>query len=50
VKDEKSDIRPFADEDESCAMELVVERSDGSYEVDYYGQERYIGKGRPGSF
>jgi hypothetical protein len=37
VKDEESDIRPFADDEESAILDLVVERNDGSFEVAYYG-------------
>ena len=37
AKDERGEVRPFADEEESCPMEIVVERSDGSYEVAHYG-------------
>ena len=35
--DEKSEIRPFADDEESAAMDLLVERSDESFEVAHYG-------------
>ncbi len=37
AKDEESEVRPFADEEESAIMDLVVERNDGSFEVAYYG-------------
>jgi len=37
AKDEKSEIRPFADDDESAIMDLLVERSDESFEVAHYG-------------
>ena len=41
VKDEKSEISPFADEEESATMDLLVERPKGrhdeSFEVAYYG-------------
>ena len=36
MKDEKSDITPFNDDEESTVMELIVERGD-SFEVAYYG-------------
>ncbi len=37
ARDDESEIRPFADEEESAIMDLVVERNDGSFEVAYYG-------------
>ncbi len=37
VKDEESEIRPFADEEDSTILDLVTQRADGSYEVAYYG-------------
>ena len=37
LKDEKSEIKPFDDKEESTVLDLIVEKRDGSYEVAYYG-------------
>ena len=37
ARDEESAIRPFADDEESAIMDLLVERSDESFEVAHYG-------------
>lgn len=37
AKDEESEIAPFGDEEDSTVMDLVLERSDRSFEVAYYG-------------
>ena len=37
AKDEKSEIRPFADEEEFAVMDLLIERSNESFEVAHYG-------------
>ena len=37
ARDEKSEIKPFADDEESAIMDLLVERNDESFEVAYYG-------------
>ena len=37
AKDEESEIKPFADDEESAIMDLLVERSGESFEVAHYG-------------
>jgi hypothetical protein len=37
ARDDESNIAPFSDSDDYTVMDLVVEKSDGSFEVAHYG-------------